>query len=85
VLSTDGDSCAPAAQFLHQLASFPGNVLQSTAALDDRQPKAKVFISYSRKDVTFADRLEPALKARGLEPLIDRSEVYATGGSASRI
>src|SRR6266478_970168 len=47
------------------------------AALDDRQPKAKVFISYSRKDMAFADQLEAALKARGIEPLIDRSEIYA--------
>src|SRR5438132_13349725 len=39
--------------------------------------KAKVFISYSRKDMAFADRLEVALKARGIEPLIDRSEIYA--------
>ena len=39
--------------------------------------KAKVFISYSRKDIAFADRLEAALKARGFEPLIDRTEIYA--------
>ena len=42
-----------------------------------QQPKAKVFISYSRKDMAFADRLEAALKARGFEPLIDRKEIYA--------
>jgi hypothetical protein len=41
------------------------------------QPKAKVFISYSRKDMVFADKLEAALKVRGFEPLIDRSEIYA--------
>jgi tetratricopeptide (TPR) repeat protein len=41
------------------------------------QPKAKIFISYSRKDLAFADRLDAALKARGFEPLIDRSEIYA--------
>jgi tetratricopeptide (TPR) repeat protein len=41
------------------------------------QSKAKVFISYSRKDVAFADQLEAALKARGIEALIDRSEIYA--------
>ena len=41
------------------------------------QSKAKVFISYSRKDITFADRLEAALKARGFEPVIDRTEIYA--------
>src|ERR1700683_293574 len=39
--------------------------------------KTKIFISYSRKDMTFVDRLEPALKARGFEPLIDRSDIYA--------
>jgi len=39
--------------------------------------KAKVFISYSRKDMGFADRLEVALKAHGFEPLIDRAEIYA--------
>ena len=43
----------------------------------DVQPKAKIFISYSRKDLAFADRLDGALKARGFEPLIDRSEIYA--------
>src|SRR5262249_48846687 len=42
-----------------------------------RQTKARVFISYSRKDMAFADRLEAALKARGFEPLIDRTEIYA--------
>ena len=43
----------------------------------ETQQKAKVFISYSRKDMAFADRLEAALKARGFEPLIDRTEIYA--------
>jgi ATP sulfurylase len=28
------------------------------------EPKARIFISYSRKDMAFADRLEAALKAR---------------------
>jgi hypothetical protein len=41
------------------------------------QPKPKVFISYSRDDIAFVDRLEPALRACGMEPLIDRSEIYA--------
>src|SRR5580658_9354972 len=39
--------------------------------------KARIFISYSRKDLAFADRLDAALKARGFEPLIDRTEIYA--------
>jgi hypothetical protein len=41
------------------------------------QSNAKVFISYSRKDMAFADHLEEALKARGFEPFIDREEIYA--------
>ncbi len=43
----------------------------------DTEPKAKIFISYSRKDMAFADRLEAALTARGFEPLIDRAEIFA--------
>jgi hypothetical protein len=39
--------------------------------------KARVFISYSRKDMGFADNLEAALKARGFEPLIDRTKINA--------
>jgi hypothetical protein len=42
-----------------------------------QQSKAKVFISYSRKHMAFADRLEAALKARGFEPLMDRTDIYA--------
>ncbi len=41
------------------------------------EPKARIFISYSRRDMAFADRLETALRARGFEPLIDRTEIYA--------
>jgi hypothetical protein len=43
----------------------------------EAEPKARIFISYSRKDMAFADRLDAALKARGFEPLIDRTEIYA--------
>jgi len=39
--------------------------------------KLKVFLSYSRQDMAFADTLESALRDRGLEPLIDRSEIFA--------
>ena len=41
------------------------------------EAKTRVFISYSRKDMAFADQLEAALKARGFEVLIDRQEIYA--------
>jgi len=40
-------------------------------------PTARIFISYSRKDMDFADRLDGALKARSFEPLIDRTEIYS--------
>ena len=43
----------------------------------EAEPKARIFISYSHKDMAFADRLDGALKARGFEPLIDREEIYA--------
>src|SRR6516164_2710812 len=46
-------------------------------AQQSNQSKAKVFISYGRKDIAFADRLDAALKARGFEPLIDRIDIYA--------
>lgn len=39
--------------------------------------KTRIFISYSRKDREFADRLVAGLAARGFEPLIDRAEIYA--------
>jgi formylglycine-generating enzyme required for sulfatase activity len=41
------------------------------------ETKTRVFISYSRKDMAFADRLESALNGRGFEVLIDRQEIYA--------
>jgi len=41
------------------------------------QPKAKIFVSYSRRDMAFVDRLEEALRAREFDPLIDRAEIYA--------
>src|ERR1700685_2411966 len=39
--------------------------------------KGRIFISYSRKDMAFADQLEAALNARGFEPLIDRQDPIA--------
>jgi hypothetical protein len=51
--------------------------MADAVARDANQSGAQVFISYSRKDMAFAERLEAGLKARGFEPLIDRSEFYA--------
>src|SRR6266850_2018282 len=52
-------------------------LVTDTGPAPEAEPKARVFISYSRKDIAFADRLEAALKVRGFEPLIDRAEIYA--------
>src|SRR5262252_8339604 len=52
--------------------------MSDDSAQERGQPtKARVFISYSRKDMVFADRLDASLKARGFEPLIDRTDIYA--------
>lgn len=42
---------------------------------ENEAPKIKVFISYSRRDIEFVDRLEPALVARNVEPLVDRHDI----------
>ena len=49
----------------------------ATGLKPDQPAHARVFISYSRKDIAFADQLDAALRARGFEPLIDRSDIYA--------
>jgi formylglycine-generating enzyme required for sulfatase activity len=55
-----------------------GNLfVQHTVGVRNVETKTRVFISYSRKDMEFADKLEAALKARGFEVLIDREEIYA--------
>src|SRR5437016_3094730 len=46
-------------------------------AESEQVSRAQVFISYSRKDIAFVDQLDAALKARGFEPLIDRTDIYA--------
>jgi formylglycine-generating enzyme required for sulfatase activity len=55
--------------------------VQDTVAAHGTETKTdtrtRVFISYSRKDMAFADKLESALKARGFNVLIDRQEIYA--------
>jgi hypothetical protein len=50
---------------------------EESSSTDAESSKACIFISYSRRDMAFADRLDTALKARGFATLIDRSEIYA--------
>jgi TIR domain len=47
------------------------------ADIEQAKPRARLFISYSRKDLAFVDRLDAALKLRGFEPFIDRTDIYA--------
>jgi WD40 repeat protein len=49
----------------------------STPPRGDAPPKGRIFISYSRHDTDFADRIEAALTADGFEALIDRTDIYA--------
>ncbi|MEL7100839.1 MAG: TIR domain-containing protein, partial [Pseudomonadota bacterium] len=42
---------------------------------DTAQEKLKVFVSYSRADVAFADQLVALLTDKGFEPLIDRHDI----------
>jgi len=60
-----------------QASHEPHEMTDAPAQQSGQPPKARVFISYSRKDITFADRLDTALKSRGFEPLIDRTDIYA--------
>src|SRR5712671_8132790 len=50
---------------------------ETAVSNDSHQARARVFISYSRRDIAFVDRLEAALKARNFEPLVDRTDIYA--------
>jgi hypothetical protein len=61
--------------------------MSSDAAVAEgkHQSRAKIFISYSRKDIAFVNQLDAALKARGFEPLIDRTDIYAFEEWWSRI
>lgn len=62
---------------LRRRVSLEAAIAVDVAQAPDSQPKAKVFISYSREDMVFADRHETALKARSFDPLTDRIEIYA--------
>jgi hypothetical protein len=58
-------------------APSEATVPEQTAAQSGDEPGARIFISYSRKDASFVERLGTAIEVRGLVPLIDRTEIYA--------
>ena len=47
--------------------------------------KMKVFVSYSRDDVAFADQLILALEDRGYEPILDRHDIDAAENWKARL
>ncbi|MGO9005979.1 MAG: TIR domain-containing protein [Beijerinckiaceae bacterium] len=61
---------------LNRSAASPVNAA-SKALTPSGETKANVFISYSRKDLAFVDRLATALEGHGIAPSIDRTEIYA--------
>ena len=40
-------------------------------------PAPEIFVSYSRRDSVFVERLAAGLVARGFAPQIDRADIYA--------
>ena len=66
------------------MADTPDHKTQPPAARPGGEPAAgatadrlKVFISYSRDDIDFADELDLALRDRGFSPIIDRHGIDA--------
>ena len=57
-----------------KLDAMAPNAAQTGSAGENN---TKVFISYARADFAFVERLGAALKARGIEPLIDQTEIAA--------
>jgi hypothetical protein len=54
------------------------DTLSTTAAaarLAQQSNKLNVFISYSRQDIAFVDRLQQALARRGIEAFVDRERI----------
>jgi hypothetical protein len=48
------------------------DALKAQDAAARERPKLKVFVSYSRRDLPFVERLVAALDARDIEVIIDR-------------
>ncbi|GAG60019.1 unnamed protein product, partial [marine sediment metagenome] len=45
------------------------------SAKEPNQTKLKVFVSYSRQDMAFVDRLQASLVASGIEVAVDREDI----------
>jgi formylglycine-generating enzyme required for sulfatase activity len=61
--------------FQHDRSAGPLPTTAEQVQRPDASGKLRVFISYSRRDMAFTDRLVDALKARGFEVQIDRQHL----------
>ncbi len=59
------------------LPTLSSDALPNPPQPAEQETKTKVFVSYSRKDMAFVDRLAAGLEANGIVLLIDRTEIYA--------
>jgi len=50
-------------------------VVQATALSDQSENRAKVFISYSRKDLSFAQMLVAGLAGSGFDAFLDKTDI----------
>jgi hypothetical protein len=55
--------------------------MDESQKIEDKKPR--VFISYSRKNIEFVDRLQATLKGRGIEAFVDRKDIEKSGGRGS--
>src|SRR5262245_6838560 len=59
----------------HGLLQVQPMISSTSSRPEGAARKLKVFVSYSRRDIEFADRIVEALQDRGLEVLIDRRDL----------
>jgi len=57
----------------------------AAARLAQQSNKLNVFISYSRQDIAFVDRLQQALARRGIEAFVDRERIETVEEWLARI
>ncbi len=57
----------------------------TTGAAESAPERMKVFVSYSRDDVTFADQLVAGLEHSGFDPILDRHDIDAAENWRNRL
>lgn len=69
------------------MADVSGSAFRTAKSAEQKSGPLRVFVSYSRDDVDFADQLYAALELYGYDASIDRHEsrLAKTGSRASAI